>query len=108
MIEEVINSIIQAEDEADKIVKDAGLQAKQSVADANVQAEKVIELAKQQAKESQKQCIAKAQKKADDDYDKAVLENNKKIENIALTAKKNTDKAIEVIIGRIKEKYARC
>lgn len=107
MVQEIIDSIVKAENQADVIVKEANAKAKETVAKANSAAEDTIAEAKEKAKSEAKKNAENAKKKADADYADAVAVNAKKIEALEKTAKKNLDKAAEVVIGRLKERYAR-
>lgn len=107
MIQEVIDSIVEAENRAETMVKDAVAAAKDEVAKASSQAEEKVAQAKLRAKAIEKENALNAQKTAQEEYKKALCENEKKITSLAKQTQNNKDKAIEVIIGRIEEKYAR-
>ncbi len=107
MVQEIIDSIVEAENQAEIIVKEANAKAKETVTKANSAAEDAIADAKEKAKSEAKKNLEKARKKADEEYADAVAANAKKIEALGKTAGKNLDKAAEVVIGRLKERYAR-
>lgn len=98
MIEEVVNSILQAEDAAKDRISDAEEQAGEIVALAETEA---AAFKKQQAAENKK-LFAEAMKRADElaesKAEKRLAELNAESDKQALQYEKNIDKAVKIII----------
>jgi len=98
VIEEVVNSILQAEDAAKDRISDAEEQAGEIVALAETEA---AAFKKQQAAENKK-LFAEAMKRADElaesKAEKRLAELNAESDKQALQYEKNIDKAVKIII----------
>ena len=107
MVQEIIDSIVKAETQAENIVREAGIAAKETVAKAGSEAEDIIAAAKEKAKAITVKNAENAKKKADEKYAEKIEGNEKNIQALGKLAKKNGDKAVDSVIGKKKKKYAR-
>lgn len=98
MIEEVVNSILQAEDAAKEKIADAEKRASQIVALADIQAEEKQSEASLETKAHYKKVIADAEKIAEEQSDELLARLNEESDKEAENYRKNTQKAVKIIL----------
>lgn len=103
MLKETLQSIIEAEQNADTIIKDALADAKAMSENATVEAEKIKKDAVQKTKAERQKVIETAMKEAEDNYDNIINLGKKQAEIILSQTK--TDKVVETIKNRVLNKY---
>ncbi len=100
MIEEVVNSILEAEDLAKKRVAEAERKAGEIVASAEIEAE----LRKKQAVAANKKAYAEAMKQADEQAavqaNERLAELNSASDSEIAAYSKNIDKAVQIIMEK--------
>lgn len=101
MINEVINSILEAEERADQIVKNANAEAKAKLAAAEEKAGIIREEAQKTAREEKLAVISKANAEADELYEKMIKDAEESALEIKKNAEKNKQKAVDLIVGGI-------
>ncbi len=105
MLQNVINSIIDAENEAEVIVKDATVEAKESFLKAKTDSEKMIKDNSKEVKESYRQIVAEANELADKEYDKIIADGSVEAEKLLNDSQEQINDAAKFIAGRLLEKY---
>lgn len=98
MIEEVVNSILQAEDAAKEKIADAEKRASQIVSLADLQAEEKQREAALETKAHYKQVIADAEKIAEEQSAELLARLNEESDKEAENYRKNTQKAVKIIL----------
>lgn len=98
MIEEVVNSILQAEDAAKEKIADAEKRASQIVALADIQAEEKQSEASLETKAHYKNVIADAEKIAEEQSAELLARLNEESDKEAENYRKNTQKAVKIIL----------
>ena len=87
MVQEIIDSIVKAETQAENIVREAGIAAKETVAKAGSEAEDIIAAAKEKAKAITVKNAENAKKKADEKYAEKI---EKRIFRLSVNLQKRT------------------
>lgn len=108
MIEQLIENIVEAENQAEDIVKGSVIQAKQIVAAAQEQAKTMIEQAKVTVKQNLVDATNQAGVKAEKLYIKTIEDGKVDAEQMVIDAQKNQKKAVDYIIRSYKAKYGDC
>lgn len=103
MVKEVISSIIEAEERADKIVKEANAKAHEKVYEAANTAENIRSDVRKEIKQLSASEFTQAEKKACERTDFIISEGIKKSEKLKDTAEKNTEEAVKFIMRRLTE-----
>ena len=98
MIEEVVNSILEAEDVAKRRVEDAEARASEIVAQAEIQAETLRKQAAQSNKEHQAKTLSQADVEAERKAQKLLAELNAKTDAEMSVLEKRIAKAVTVIL----------
>ena len=98
MIEEVVNSILEAEDVAKRRVEDAEARASEIVAQAEIQAETLKKNATQSNKEYQAKVLAQADAEAERKARELLVELNAKTDGEMSKLEKRVDAAAKVIL----------
>ncbi len=98
MIEEVVNSILQAEDAAKEKIADAEKRASQIVSFADLQAEEKQREASLEIKAHYKKVIADAEKIAEEQSAELLARLNEESDKEAENYRKNTQKAVKIIL----------
>ncbi len=98
MIEEVVNSILQAEDAAKEKIADAEKRASQIVSFADLQAEEKQREASLETKAHYKKVIADAEKIAEEQSAELLARLNEESDKEAENYRKNTQKAVKIIL----------
>ena len=98
MIEEVVNSILEAEDVAKRRVEAAEVKAGEIVAQAEMQAEALKKRAAQSNKEYQAKSLAQADAEAERKAAELLAELNAKTDSELTVLDKRTSKAVKVIL----------
>lgn len=98
MIEEVVNSILQAEDAAKEKIADAEKRASQIVSLADLQAEEKQRESALETKAHYKQVIADAEKIAEEQSAELLARLNAEADKEAENYRKNTQKAVKIIL----------
>lgn len=102
-MEELINSIMQAEQSVDESVKASIQQAKDIILQANLDAEALIKDAEKQARAKYKDYVNKANYTAERQTEETLKDCYKDAEQLDKIAKKNQDEAIALIIKELLE-----
>ena len=105
MLQNVINSIIDAENEADVIVKDATASAKETYLKAKTDSEKMIKDNSKQVKETYRKIVAEANELANNEYDKIINEGTAMADKLLEDSAEQINDAAKFIQGRLLEKY---
>ncbi|MCH5156458.1 MAG: hypothetical protein J1G02_01110 [Clostridiales bacterium] len=98
MIEEVVNSILEAEDVAKRRVADAEVKAGEIIAQAEMQAESMKRNATQSNKEYQAQRLSQADAQAEKEADKLLDELKAKTDSELSVLEKRVEKTVKVIL----------
>ena len=98
MIEEVVNSILEAEDVAKRRVEDAEARASEIVAQAELQAETLRKQAAQSNKEHQAKTLSQADVEAERKAKELLAELNAKTDAEMSVLEKRIAKAVTVIL----------
>ena len=101
MFTEELNIIRQAEDEAEKMKKDARTEARMMVDKANTEAGRLIGRAEEEAKDCFEGQVKEGHEIAQKNYEAAILEAEKKCAQMAEEAGKNQDRVVKFISERI-------
>ena len=105
MLQNVINSIIEAETEADNIVKDATAEAKENYLKAKTDSEVMIKNNSKDVKNKYRALQLDAQEVATKEYDKIIEEGKVEADKLLKDSAKEIDEAAKFIAGRLLEKY---
>lgn len=105
MLKQTLESIIEAEQQADKIVKDALADAKAMSENATAEAEKIKNDTVTKVKQEREKVIETAQKEAEENYNNILALGKKESEKIVTQTK--TDKVIDIIKNRVLGKYGK-
>lgn len=103
MIKEAINSILEAEKEADRIVKEANAKALEMVADAKKQNARIKSDTKKRLEEEAQKEYALAAAEGDKKAEEIFSECREKIKKMAAAGEGNAEKAKQYILRRLKE-----
>lgn len=98
MIEEVVNSILDAEDVAKQRISDAEKKAAEIVAAAEVNAEKTKKQAAERNKTLFAEQMRQAEAAADTEAGKTLASVNSKTDEQIAAYEKNIDKAVKIIL----------
>jgi len=101
MVEEIINSIIEAENKAEKIKKHAVVEARELVAKEEEKAEIARKTAEKDCKNRIKENTAKSQELAEKEALVIIKAGEEKAEKIKLEAEKNIEKACDRILQEL-------
>ena len=105
MLQNVINSIIDAENEADVIVKDATATAKENYLKAKTDSEKLIKDNSKEVKEGYRAIVAEANELASKEYDKIISDGTVEAGKLLDESAEQINDAAKFIAGRLLEKY---
>ena len=105
MSAEVIRSIRQAEEQAEDIIQEAMLKAKDIIAQAEEQGGDIIETETQNAREEGIQVVERQKAKATKEIGKLNQESDAKCEKMTLQARAKKDAASSYIMERIVKSY---
>lgn len=98
MIEEVVNSILEAEDKAKSLISQAEKQAAEIVANAEVNAEKTKKQAAEQNKKVFADAMSAADVTAESEAAKSLASVNAQTDEKIAAYEKNIDKAVKIIL----------
>ena len=98
MIEEVVNSIIEAEDEAKRRVASAEKEAAEIISAAEAEAERIHKEAAASSKEYMISQLAMADKDSAERAQKLFSERKMKTDEEIASLRKNTDEAVKLIL----------
>ena len=98
MIEEVVNSILEAEDVAKRRVADAETKAAELVAQAEIQADTMKKQAALANKEYQAKTLAQADVEAERQASEMLTKLNAKTDSEVVALEKRIDKTVKVIL----------
>ena len=101
MSKEYLNQILEQEEHADKIKRDGLIESKRIVSEATDEAAALIEKARLEADASYKGTLANANEEAMAEYEKTIGQAHWECDMLLDSAKKNLDKAISVIVGKV-------
>lgn len=104
-IQSVINSITTAEMEAEEIVRLAGLKAKDVKLAAESSAERIKKESSAKTKQAVKLINGNAEVAANTKCGEKVRQGAKKADELALSVSVASDKAVELVVGRLIAKY---
>lgn len=102
---ENLKIISETENEAAELIAKTDTQCANIVDQAKKEAKKQIEEATKIADEKLREAIIKADAIADGDLKKELEKTKAECEILKVNAQKNVPKAIEVIVGKVKESY---
>lgn len=105
MIEELIENIIDAENQAEDIVKASVFESKKIIAEATENAEKIVNNATSQIKQTLKLAKDEASILSSQNYDKIIEEGKNEAEIKVENAEKKMKKAVDFIIRSYKKEY---
>lgn len=105
MLKQTIESIIEAEKKADKIVNDALSDAKTMSENAAVEAEKIKNDTVKKVKAERQKVIETANKGAEENYNNIISLGKKEAEKIL--SKTKTDKVIDLIKIKVLNRYGK-
>lgn len=105
MIEEMIDSIIQAEDKAQEIVKASVSQANNIVNEAKKQAEKMLVDAKDSQYSAEQSAVAKGERESAELREKQLAEAKSQAKAYEAALEKNKKKVADCIIKELKGRY---
>ncbi|HQC55197.1 MAG TPA: hypothetical protein PKX91_05705 [Clostridia bacterium] len=103
MIEETLKAVLEAEDQAEEIVKQALEDAKETVAHADDEAEKIRTQAIEKVNSDRKSVVAQANSDANLQFDEIIKAESKKCTKLKKDTKK--EDAISYINDKLFEKY---
>lgn len=106
MLNEIIESILDAEREAEKIIQDALEEAKTMNANAVVEADKIKNDTIQKVKDERRLVISTAEKEAEESYDEIIALGKKQAEKILRDTK--TAGVAQCIKEKVLKKYGNC
>lgn len=98
---EIISSILEAENKAEEIVKKANEDAKKILLDSENDAEKIRNSAIYVQKVHASSSIKKANEKADEEYNKIILAGQDDAEKIIEVARPKMDEVVNKILEKI-------
>ena len=101
MFVEEITRIRESEAQAEELQKNAKLESKKSLSDAKTQADRIVEEAELKAKEIYDTYIQEGQEEAEKQFEQFIKETHEKCDALIAKAKDNEDKAVELIAERI-------
>jgi len=102
MIEEVVNSILEAEDVAKKRISEAEQKAAEIVSAAEIEAEQNKKQAVAENKTAFLERMKEADKKAEQQAAKRLAELNSQSDAEIAAFAKNTEKAVKIILEQVK------
>lgn len=105
MLQNVINSIIDAEDKAEVIVKDATQQAKDNYMKAKTESEKMVKDNSKQLKAEYRGLLEEANKLADAEYDNIIESGEVSAKELLESSDQKINDAAKFVAGRLLEKY---
>ena len=105
MIEEMIDSIIQAEDKAQELVKASVNESNNIVSEAKIKADAMIVSAKDEQYAKEQEAIAAGEKKGQELRQAQLDEAQKQADAMIATLEKNKKKVTASIIKELKGKY---
>lgn len=103
MLKQTIESIVEAEKKAEKLIQDALNEAKSMSENADIEAEKIKIDTIKKVKAEREKVKETAKKEAEENYENILSLGKKKAEKILNETK--TDKVVEKIKNRILDKY---
>lgn len=106
MIEDLINSIVLAETEAERLIKESEVLSKQLLSDTKSEISAMEKSAIQQCKVIISKNLAEAEVIAEKKCDELLKENLINVEKLAKGAEKNIKKATELVLEELLKKYA--
>lgn len=106
MIEQLISDIIEAENKGDNIIRDGAVKAKEIVLNANKAISDIEKKTQEEIKNLDNKNKAEAEKEAEAKSKIIINAGMETAEGIKKLAEKNKQEAIDVIVGRMKKKYA--
>lgn len=98
---EVIKVIKEAEEKAERIKKDAALQAKLIITNANAEAESILDEARKIAESNRSELLSKAELEGQLLYDGIINDAAKECDIISNKANDNMNNAASIILERI-------
>lgn len=105
---EELNVIRQAEEDAEKIKKDARTEARKMVDKANTEAGGLINRAEEEAKDCFEGLVKEGQETAQKAYEQAICEAEKSCQKMAEEAGRNQDRIVKFISERIVKSSVNC
>ncbi len=102
MIEEVVNSILEAEDVAKKRISEAEQKAAEIVSAAEIEAEQNKKQAVAENKTAFLERMKEADKKAEQQAAKRLAELNSQSDSEIAAFAKNTERAVKIILEQVK------
>lgn len=105
MVEEIINNIIQAEEQAENIVKDSQNKAREMVAQAKDISIAMLEDETKRVDSEIQAMVNDARAKADREAQDVIANCEKEAQAMEDKAKANEGAALDFIIGRMMSKY---
>ena len=105
MIEEMIDSILQAEDKAQEIVKASVNESNDIVNEAKVKASAMVANAKEEQYAKEQAAIEAGEKKGQEERQAQLEEAQKQAEAMTSTLERNKKKVLTSIIKELKGKY---
>ena len=104
-MEEIISSVLQAEQRAEDIIKSAAEKAKVIREQGDKEAENIKNSAVAVAKLSRAKKLREAEKAASAEYDKIMGEQQEYISLLSAAARKNMQKAAELLAERVLKQW---
>lgn len=101
MFTEELNVIRQAEEDAEKIKKDARTEARKMIDKANTEAGSLISRAEEEAKDCFEGLVKEGQETAAEEYQQAISRAEKRCDEMAEEAGRNQDRIVKFISERI-------
>lgn len=105
VMEEIISSVLQAEQRAEDIIKSAAEKAKVIREQGDKEAENIKNSAVAVAKLSRAKKLREAEKAASAEYDKIMGEQQEHISLLSAAARKNMQKAAELLAERVLKQW---
>lgn len=98
---DIIRSIKQAESEAEQIIRQSAVQARQIAAEAQEQSYKLVEQSEVEAEEQSKKIINEAEKSVQEETGKIMEKVLRECADIKEQARGKIQDAVDMILGRI-------
>lgn len=105
MIEEMIGSILQAEDEAQEIIKVSVAKSNDIVNEAKKQAEKLLIRVKDEQYAKEQNAVERGEKEGEELRKTQLEEAQNTAESLSSSLEKNKKKVIDCIVKELKGKY---
>ena len=108
MTVELLNNVLDAEKQADDMVKQALLDAKEIQRKAEKEARQLIDTAVAKEQAAAKETIARGEEEANAQVEKQRAENERICAEIRAKAQSNIDKAVDAVMERIVSMNGNC